>query len=534
MKNSYKPIKVLQITVCLLLLMHELHAQYDSGTVIHSDTGSSTFVSVLKNYIIADFDGDNFQDVLLVKDSAPNQLTWFKGDGNGAFIEQNITANIDMADEENDIFYEDMNADGNKDILLQDSGTGFKIYFSDGTGAISSQTDNTVSSISPDEIGLKTVADIDGDSDMDVLLWSEVDYVRHPIIGFNDGNGNFSTYEYLENEDAPIYNLIEVGDMDGDGDLDVFCSGNDATGWAGGEGPQIYLEPFVRWYENLGGGSFAPKQDISLPIIEEILPDFTHIKSNDIDNDGNDELLIEYAIRDECESDLHQAGCVYFYLFHVLDYEEETMSFVPKEEYNSWLHGYTMNQNIFTHEQFYTEAFLLQFGDNDGDGNSDILSINVPQARLQWFYGDGEGGFDNPAIVNSNSEYSSIRPSLRVADIDNDQDLDIFVLINTPTSSTLTVYKNLAPVGIKNLISANEKIALVPNPTAADSYVEISLPSSEWDRALSYTIRNAIEKTVLTGIVDDGKVFISSLSAGIYFVEITAEQERYIGKLVVK
>jgi len=46
-------------------------------------------------------------------------------------------------------------------------------------------------------------------------------------------------------------------------------------------------------------------------------------------------------------------------------------------------------------------------------------------------------------LVSFNSQYSGIRPSLRVADIDNDTDLDIFVLLNDDTSSNLTVFKNL-------------------------------------------------------------------------------------------
>ncbi len=536
MKNPNKHIKLILITLSLLLSMPCLQAQYDSGTTIYSETGNNTLVSVLKNYTIGDFDGDNLADVILVKDSTatiPNQLTWFKGNSNGEFTEQNSISNIDNAYPENAIFYEDINADGNKDIILQDSYTSFKIYFSDGGGGISSQSENTFSISNLNEISLKSIADMDGDNDMDILMWASLDYILFPMIAYNDGSGNFSIDEYLEEEGEPIYNVIETGDIDGDGDLDVFCSGNNQIGSAGGFGPTIYLQPFVRWYENLGGGNFAAKQEMTLPIIEDLSPDFSHLKVNDIDNDGNDELLIEYAILEECEEDLHQIGCVYFYRFHILDYDQEEMSFVPKEEYNSWLHGYTIPQNVYSHKQFYTEAFLLQFGDNNGDGNSDVLSINVPQARLQWFYGDGEGGFDDPEIVHSNNQYSSFKPDLRVADINNDQDLDIFVLINTPTSSTLTVYKNLAPVGVKNIIAEKEKIALVPNPTSSNTYVALNLPSIERPQNLPYSIRNTSGQTVSTGISDNGKLFINKLSQGIYFIEITTKEKRYIGKLVI-
>jgi len=136
--------------------------------------------------------------------------------------------------------------------------------------------------------------------------------------------------------------------------------------------------------------------------------------------------------------------CSFSYLFQILDYNLQNETFIIAEEYNSWLHGYALGNYRFTTEEFYDNAFLIQFAHQNADNNLDVLSINVPQGKLHWYYGNGNGGFNNGQVVNFNSQYSSTRPTLRVVDIDNDTDLDIFVLLNDDASSTLTVFKNLA------------------------------------------------------------------------------------------
>jgi len=126
-----------------------------------------------------------------------------------------------------------------------------------------------------------------------------------------------------------------------------------------------------------------------------------------------------------------------------MNYDIQNKEFVTVETYSSWLHSYTPDDSLYGSHNLYDDAFQLQFGNQNADNNLDILSVNVPQGRLQWYMGDGKGVFNNPQLVNSNSSYSFIRPEIRPVDIDNDTDLDVFVLLNDDTSSTLTVFKNL-------------------------------------------------------------------------------------------
>jgi len=429
------------ISLCFTICLSNLNAQYDGGTVIYNQTSSTNLTSISKNYIVEDFDGDFNADVIMVKSNTANNayhLTWYKGDGSGNFTPQNNIMSVNSSHRNNEIFYEDMNEDGIKDIVFQNSDSGFKILLNDGQGNISTQIDNEVITGNPFEADLKEITDVDGDGDIDGIFWTKIEstnyghYLGYCLIGYNNGNGIFSNYTYLDDNNPEMFFLIETGDIDEDGDLDIVCTGNIITQF---DGSVFTIEHFGRLYRNTGTSGYVA-EELDFPVGTT----FSNIKINDIDNDGNDELLIEFA---GSSSDLH--GGIYLNnpRFQVLDYETQMGTLTTLETYDSWLHNYFPNVSVFGSSEFYNNIFHMQFGNQNNDSNSDILSINASQGRLQWYLGDGNGNFNNTQIVNINNQYSSFRPVLRVADIDNDSDLDIFVLLNDDTSSTLTVFKNL-------------------------------------------------------------------------------------------
>jgi len=423
----------LQTVLIILISSTILNAQYDTGTVLYNQTSSSNLTSVSKNYIVEDFDGDFNADVIMVKGNATNNtnhLTWYKGNGSGNFVQQANLMSVENIHRNNEIFYEDMNGDDIKDIVFQNSDTGFKILLNDGQGNISAQINNMTPTDNLDRTDLKEIADIDNDGDMDGIFFemtNSVDFYTQNSgychIGYNNGTGTFSNYNYLELVDytyaAPYH--VEVADIDGDADLDIIYSKI--------RYPVFSLESLnisVTLYKNMGLNDYTPIV-IDLPYGMYN----ANIKLQDINADDTDELLIEYSYPDNCKDPVHGWGCEEFRQFKVLDYTVQNNAFATLETYDTWLHG-------------YNNAFQIQFGLQNTDNNLDILSVNVPQGKLHWYYGDGNGSFNNGATVNFNNQYSSIQPTLRVVDIDNDTDLDIFVLLNDATSSTLTVFKNLA------------------------------------------------------------------------------------------
>jgi len=175
-----------------------------------------------------------------------------------------------------------------------------------GQGNISEQITNEVVAQEFVTVDLKELADIDGDGDMDGVFFARQEdnghfwswYKGHCLIGYNDGNGNFNNYINIDDTIPEIFVHIETVDIDGDGDLDIICSGNKEVGTAGagGESPIIYINPFIRVYKNSGANTFTTQQEIAIPTIADEEPMFTYIQVQDINADGKDELMIEYAI----------------------------------------------------------------------------------------------------------------------------------------------------------------------------------------------------------------------------------------------
>ncbi|MCP4965046.1 MAG: hypothetical protein GY926_07405, partial [bacterium] len=80
-----------------------------------------------------------------------------------------------------------------------------------------------------------SVADFDGDGDMDVVSASYYD--DKLFLHENDGSENFSTQEIATGLDAPTD--LNVGDIDGDGDMDILAA--------------AIIDDQVLWYETSGG-----------------------------------------------------------------------------------------------------------------------------------------------------------------------------------------------------------------------------------------------------------------------------------------
>ncbi len=537
----------LLVLLSLAFCTQDIAAQYDEGTVIYSDSADPELHAMLGNYLVEDFDGDGLVDLLMVWESVPSdigQIGWYKGDGTGNFSAQPNLANVEAAQLRNELFCADMNGDNHKDLVFQNSDSGFTVFLNDGTGNIASQMENTSAVGELVAADLLELADLDGDGDMDGIFFAKIDsvfwgiagesYYGHCLIGYNDGTGAFSEYDYLDNEDAEFYIIAETGDLDGDGDIDILCSGSGNLQMNGGEGATSYENPFVRFYENLGNGDFAEKVEIEQPIIDDTDPDYTQIKLQDINDDGDKELLIEYAIRDQCGSELHLIDCIFFYKFHVLDYDAAEGEFVVLKEFDSWLHGYAMSETVWHFDQFYQDAFHMQFGKHNPDSYLDILSVNVPQGKLQWYHGEGDGAFNDTELVHTNSLYSSIRPALTAADIDNDGDEDVLVLLNDDNLSELSVFTNTSAISVQNLETNADKISISPNPISDDRAIYLSLPSELKRSNPPYTILNLKGQVIQEGRCDEsGSIGMGNLSMGMYVLQVAAKDKTYTGKFLV-
>ncbi|MCD6246922.1 MAG: right-handed parallel beta-helix repeat-containing protein, partial [Candidatus Diapherotrites archaeon] len=141
----------------------------------------------------------------------------------------------------------DLDGDGNKDIVFVDGdGSGSELKWARNLGDMNFSINTISSSVYGDDEYFHKIwaVDIDGDGDLDLVGPSASEYNKSGLwINAGDGNFSYATFS--------LYGGFReaVGDIDNDGDLDIF------TSWSG----DLYL------HENTGDGNFTQcSRDLSL------------------------------------------------------------------------------------------------------------------------------------------------------------------------------------------------------------------------------------------------------------------------------
>jgi hypothetical protein len=206
--------------------------------------------------------------------------------------------------------------------------------------------------------------DIDGDGDLDLFMTRIAPWTK---LYKNDGNGNFT--EVTHNFPRSAASQAFFKDLDGDGDLDLFFSGKNELD-----------QKFANIYRNNGSGTFTQ--------VPNALPVF--IKGAaiaDVDNDGDLDLAITTATT---------AG---IYL------NNGNAVFTPQ------------GNSVFT-----PVDGIVQIIDIENDGDQDVIISGSNTIKL--YQNDGSGIY----TLNTNSTFPQISAeSIAVADTDNDGDLDLLI-----------------------------------------------------------------------------------------------------------
>jgi hypothetical protein len=193
---------------------------------------------------VGDIDGDGDPDLLTVSD-----YSYYSGvinirlnDGTGSFgSPQSLPPTRAMQG----LTLGDVDADGDLDLLTAN-------YVE---GSVSIRRNNGSGTFGPSQevaVGQGVVqivlADIDADGDLDLLALT---YLNSGVsVRLNDGTGTFSGYDAVPVERYPV--RMAVGDLDADGDLDLVTANSDS----------LFNTASVRL--NNGQGSFAASQELRL------------------------------------------------------------------------------------------------------------------------------------------------------------------------------------------------------------------------------------------------------------------------------
>ena len=233
-------------------------------------------------------------------------------------------------------------------------------------------------------VGSRAIAmgDIDGDGDLDVLAARN----GGDTVWRNDGTGSFSAHP-TPSFGAGNTNSIALGDIDGDGDLDA------VVGNGTGEAETVWL--------NNGSGVFAA---------HPITPSFgagstTFVALRDLDGDGDlDAIAVNTA---------GQATTVWL--------NNGAGVFTPHPVTPSFGAGGT--------------KMYAALGDLDGDGDIDVVLVDSAASQTIWL-NDGTGSF---SLRPSDATFGPTGAfAIALGDIDGDGDLDAVV----PTIGAERAYLN--------------------------------------------------------------------------------------------
>ena len=232
------------------ILLSMLFENDGTGHFIHtSDVGSIYYWSFSSS--LGDLDNDGDLDLIY-----GNHL--FKNDGEGNFTKINDVGLDEL--EYNYCVLGDLDNDDDLDLIStgysnQEKNEVSRIYQNDGTGYF---TEINPGDLKPVEVASIVLGDIDNDSDLDLILTGhniEEGYLTK--IYQNDGAGHFieinpGDLEYVER------GALALGDLDNDGDLDLILTGDDLSH---NETSKIYQNDGTGHFIEVSPGNLQPISD---------------------------------------------------------------------------------------------------------------------------------------------------------------------------------------------------------------------------------------------------------------------------------
>lgn len=204
---------------------------YDSGQNLGDSLESKTFVDLV------DYDFDNDLDAVVQHSETPPRIYYkvYKNDGDGNFSLSSLSLPDNSSPN-----WGDLDNDGDTDIFLKMDGVGYSTLLNDGIGNFSTLWQYSDTSATFDE-RCAELADFDGDQDLDAFVINTGNLNGLPALVFlNDGTGQFT--DTGQRLGSFKWSWIESRDVDADNDSDIVIS--------------IFGGPMQVWLNN-GSGYFT-------------------------------------------------------------------------------------------------------------------------------------------------------------------------------------------------------------------------------------------------------------------------------------
>ena len=357
----------------------------------------------------------------------------------------------------------DVDGDGDLDIIVASGlhtaigntipDQNFLLQINDGSGNF---TNEAATRLPSSAFGMRVantaiLGDVDGDDDLDIFVangapgggYAEGYSGFQNLLWENDGTGVFTdvTGQLPTLTDSSIH--AAFGDVDGDGDLDIFV-GN--PGYYGtGEENRLLI--------NDGNGNFTDGSS-QLPSTDNANITLS-VAFADLDNDTDLDIVVNNTSYDASRLLLNNGSGIF---------ADVTSGRLDISD----------------------TAQDMKVEDLTGDGAVDILFADLGEG-LRLFVNDGNGDFDEETTATSIPSSIENAHGLALADVDNDGDVDIFITIEHRLllNDGVGVFTDVTDINLPISLGGTARYATfvdVDNDNDADLYIPMWSP--EQDRLL--------------------------------------------------
>ncbi len=335
------------------------------GTGLLTDSGQRLGTGHSNEMKLGDLDGDGDLDAIVANYSNGADLVWLN-DGKGNFI-SGMALGKGM---ETSQALGDLDGDGDLDAIVTDRNSTDQVWLNDGSGKFMAWGEGLSTRMTRNV----TLGDLNGDGILDAVTSQGGTGTRVPnTIWFGDGDGRFRQSDQAMGLHATWE--TGLGDLDGDGDLDIVFANGDSKG--------VHpLEPNTVWL-NDGQGQFEDTgQSLGKAFSRDVILD-------DLDGDGDlDAVFANFG--SDSSGIWFNDGAGRF---------ESTKQKIGVGKERS--------------------VILVDF---DSDGDLDLVLAGDEVSGTRWF-NDGKGNFSDPLSFGADGHYG-VGDS---GDLDGDGDWDLFL-----------------------------------------------------------------------------------------------------------